>query len=236
MIINYKNFTINEDWQSDLKDRIKSICNPIISKEEIEDVFLELIDMGFSFSSTMQPGYMANYSFQGVGRKIDLVNHSCYPFFRITLRKETDLGNSLSQSKEKLRLYDGYINSIKVALKRINSDKKDVEIINSKVSLQNSNIIFDILLKINSRLGSINNPEKPMLSSFEKVRNTLSRNPLFKILKVGIDCIYISPTKDRADIGQILSNILRRFEVNNSLTIKTYELKDNTYKIVILEK
>lgn len=78
MITKYLQF-INENWQVNLNQEVKSIIKSVITKDEIEDVFLGITDAGGRIIIDYKSGYFDRW-LAGIGRKSDLTTQECYPF------------------------------------------------------------------------------------------------------------------------------------------------------------
>jgi len=88
MITKFKNFySINENWQSELKEGAIELIKDYITPDEIEDYFLDLRDIGFTFNTDLLIGYGDKNSFRVVDQKRDIIQNQCYPYYRVKVVK-----------------------------------------------------------------------------------------------------------------------------------------------------
>jgi len=236
MIINYHHF-INEDWKSDLFLKTKEFIRDSITEDEIEDYFLELIDVGFIFTIKMEIMHFSGHQYHSISKKIDSL-HKCYPVYRINLNKssknivKTNVLYDVEQTQEELKTYDRYIDLYKIAFNRIISLHSNLEIISNEVKFSNAFIGFNCLLKIDREIPKnfVELRDVKNRDFYLMIMRALSNNKIFSVVssksifKKNIIVKSISDVSNDNYYINILQRIVKNYGIVNKIDKDTYEI------------
>lgn len=233
---------INEDWKDDLTKEFSELSDSIITKDEIEDYFLELVDDGFSFTCYFRMGYInSDNCLNALSKKVEILQQNCFPFYVITLRKEFSKDNSISQMKKKMEVYTKYMNTIEINSNRLSNLQKDIKLIKIESSISNDILIFSIILKIeknitsnNLEIGSVK--KRANRSTYTKIFDIISSNKIFDIgtcvdgksIEFSLKDEYIYLSADKI----ITAIINKSYDIKN---VKLHKIGDDKYKITVFE-
>lgn len=80
----------SNDWKSDLMSSTENLISNsnLITKDQIEDYFLELIDSKFEYICNLD---VVISNGQKVSRKIDFTSNKCYPEYNVKLSRDFQL-------------------------------------------------------------------------------------------------------------------------------------------------
>jgi len=228
MIIKYNEF-INESWESDLLSKTEDLISSDISKEEIEDYFLEFIDDKFSIKidlkimysgKMMADGEIHDDVYDNATKKSNIISHKCFPIYEISLRKSISYDGDTNplEVQKKLKIYDKYIDMYRIACDRIVS-LHIVENIYDRVNFENNSIQFIFRIKINKRIPK----------NFVEVSNkVISKDPYIMLLaKISSNAIFSIESQKAGKYLIIDVRDDRRYNII---------LKDPDYYLNILER
>lgn len=234
-----KFFNINENWQAELKESAIELIKDYITPDEIEDYFLDLRDIGFTFNTNLLIGYGEKNNFRIVGQKADIIQNQCYPCYRVNIGKDIISSNTLNNTKKKIEFFADVINKYQLALDRISSIH-NTEIVEERCMIGNDGIILEFKLRINVKIsknyGEISPKRKALIERkmpYNVIMATLTSNKIFNIIKgvqdksVTFEVDYDNPNVDR---------IVRRIFSNMGESIHLRKIEDKRYEITIVEK
>lgn len=231
-------YNINENWQSELKEGAIELIKDHITPDEIEDYFLDLRDIGFTFNTDLLIGYGEKNSFRIVDQKRDIVQNQCYPCYRVRVNKDITSSNTLNSTKKKLEFFTNVVNKYQLAFDRISSIH-DTEVVAEQCDINNNGIRLEFKLKINVEIpknyGEISPKRKALIERkmhYTRVMSILTNNKIFNIIKgVQDKSITFEVDYDNPDADRIVRSIFRLF--NNSIQLR--KIEDKRYEITILK-
>lgn len=229
MITKYTEF-INENWQVEFNQSVKEIIKSVVTKNDIEDVFLELTDIGFNIIVDYKSGYFDGWLI-GIGKKSDLVLHDCYPFVKVELISQHDREESnFDNTQRKLKDISNYINKIKIACDRLLHQRSNMQLVKDHVNIGTA-VKFTLLFRINNKLVPYSSDDVEKYSPIHKIVNNISNNKLFTLGVVTDNEVYFT-CKDRPGIREIVLSIFDK--LIRSGRIRVLEVGELEYKIEIL--
>ena len=231
-------YNINENWQSELKEGAIELIKDHITPDEIEDYFLDLRDIGFTFNTDLLIGYGEKNSFRIVDQKRDIVQNQCYPCYRVRVNKDITSSNTLNSTKKKLEFFTNVVNKYQLAFDRISSIH-DTEVVAEQCDINNNGIRLEFKLKINVEIpknyGEISPKRKALIERkmpYTRVMSILTNNKIFNIIKgVQDKSITFEVDYDNPDADRIVRSIFRLF--NNSIQLR--KIEDKRYEITMLK-
>lgn len=244
MITKYINF-INENWQIEVEKKAIDISKNFLDKEEIEDVFLDLIESGFEIViNDGLYGYVLGNKFHRTERKSDIGRYECYPFFHISIKGKNTSSSTFDKTHKTLDYYKMIIDKVKLGLSRLLHTKLDkVELVDTSVDYGKYGITLSFYLKINKRISPLEtiSKYKPPKTIFDTLLDILNNNKLFTVIQFGVTGKIIEievkgEYKDR-DIEPILTSMFKKFE--GKVTYETMDpsprLGNKRYRVIINE-
>lgn len=242
-------YSINENWQAELKEGAIELIKDYITPDEIEDYFLDLRDIGFTFNTDLLIGYGEKNSFRTVDQKRDIVQNQCYPCYRVRVNKDISSSNTLNSTKKKLEFFTNVVNKYQLAFDRISSIH-DTEIVAEQCDITNNGIRLEFKLKINveipknygrgggQHLGDISPKRKALIEAkmpYYGVMAVLTSNKIFNIIKGVQDksvTFEVIESYNNPAVDMIVDRIFSKF----SDSIHLRKISDKRYEITIIKK
>jgi len=165
-------------------------ANTIMSRDEVEDYFLEdFVEKGWLFKidtkAIYQQGTAKSDVYKEVDKKIQLQNGRCFTSYKVYLSKDFNYGNSLDKVTEKLRVFESYINRVKLTLSRI-SALHDVDILTTTCAI-GTGLNFTFFIKLSKPIDRsiFVNQEKPIVlnNPYISILNTCNGFALSNIMR-----------------------------------------------------
>lgn len=240
MITKFDHFYgINENWQAELKEGAIELIKDYITPDEIEDYFLDLRDIGFTFDTDLLIGYGKN-NFTTVYQKRDIIQNKCYPCYRVRINKEITSSNTLNSTKKKLDFFSDVVNKYQLAFSRI-SIIHNTEIIDEQCDILNNGIRLEFKLKINVEIpknyGELSLKRKALIEGkmpYNRVMSVLTSNKIFNIIKGVQDksvTFEVIESYNNPEVDMIVSKIFSKF----GKSIHLRKIGDKRYEITILK-
>lgn len=232
-------YNINENWQAELKEGAIELIKDYITPDEIEDYFLDLRDIGFTFNTDLLIGYGEKNSFRVADQKADIIQNQCYPCYRVRVNKYITSTNTLNSTKKKLEFFTDVVNKYQVAFDRISSIH-NTEVVAEQCDITNNGIRLEFKLKINvdipKNYGQISPRRKALIERkmpYARVMDVLTNNKIFNIIKgVQDKSVTFEVMYNKPDVDRIVRSIFRVFD--NSIQLR--KIEDRRYEINILKK